>query len=140
MAEAMLTHLGAGQFEAFSAGSQPAGFVHPLAVECMKRMEIPMREARSKSWDEFRDTPMDLVITLCDSAAAETCPVFPESPMRVHWSLPDPVYHPGTPEERLEFAMKVASRLRAKIEGLAGLDWTAGRERIMERLKFLAEI
>jgi len=140
MAEALLRHMADGRFNAMSAGSHPAGFIHPLAEEAMRRMEVPMDEQSSKSWDEFRGTPVDVVITLCDSAAAETCPVFPGNPVSAHWSLPDPAYHPGTPEERIAVAMRVAERLRLKIEGLLHLDWDTNPAELQRRLSFLGEI
>ena len=123
MAEAILRHLDPARFEAFSAGSWPAGFVHPLAVAAMEEIDAPMVEPRSKSWDEFADTALDVIITLCDDAAQETCPVWPGTPLTAHWPLPDPSFHPGTEEDRLQFALTVAERLRAKIEELIALDF-----------------
>ncbi len=140
MAEAILRHLGGPRFEPLSAGSHPAGFVHPLAIEAMRRMDIPLEGQSSKSWDCFAGQAVDAVITVCDAAATEACPVFPESPVSVHWSLPDPVYHPGTDEERLAFALSVAERLRTKIQGLIQIDWSADRGQVKRRLEFLGEI
>ena len=139
MAEAILRHLDPVRFEAFSAGSWPAGFVHPLAIAVMQELDVPMVEPRSKSWDEFADTVLDVVITLCDDAARETCPVWPQNPLTAHWSLPDPAFQPGTEEERLEFAIHIAERLRVKIEVLVALDWSRDRAEIAERLASLAE-
>lgn len=140
MAEALLRHLSGGRFRALSAGSRPAGFIHPLAEEAMLRMNVPMDGQSSKSWDEFSDTPLDAVITLCDSAAAETCPVFPGSPVSAHWSLPDPAFHPGTVDERIEFALRVADRLRLKIQAMIALDWTTQPAELQRMLNFLGEI
>lgn len=140
MAEAILRHLGGERFAAHSAGSKPAGFVHPLAVEAMARMNIPMEGAVSKSWDEFVDQPMDLVVTVCDNAAGEVCPVWPGSPHVVHWSLPDPAYYPGTRAERIEFALRVAQRLTTKIQGMIELDWSMDGAELDRRLVFLGEI
>lgn len=140
MAEAILRHLGGNRFEALSAGSHPAGFVHPLAIEALRRLNIPLGEPRSKSWDEFSHTDLDLVITVCDHAAAESCPQWPGRPIRVHWSLPDPAFQPGTADERLEFALRVARRLRGKIDRLVQFDWSAPSEQIEAHLAFLAEI
>ena len=93
MAEAMLNQLGAGKYRAFSAGSQPAGQVHPQALEMLKRNAFGTEGLRSKSWDEFA-TPnapkMDFVLTVCDNAKAETCPLWPGQPMSAHWGVPDP--------------------------------------------------
>lgn len=93
MAEAMLNQLGAGKYRAFSAGSQPAGQVHPQALEMLKRNAFGTEGLRSKSWDEFAtpDAPqMDFVLTVCDNAQAETCPLWPGQPMSAHWGVPDP--------------------------------------------------
>jgi len=140
MAEAMLRHLGGERFMACSAGSHPAGFIHALAEECLHRMGIPISGQSSKSWDEFVDETVDVVITLCDSAAAEACPAFPGAPLRAHWSLADPTYFPGSDVERLEFALRIAGRLRTKIEGLVALDWSRPRAELQQRLEFLGEI
>jgi len=140
MAEALLRSLGGDRFEALSAGSHPAGFIHGLAIEAMARMNIDLDGHESKSWDTYAETPLDLVITVCDNAAGETCPTWPGSPLTAHWSLPDPAYHPGTDMDRIRFASRVAERLRMKIEGLIELDWSAPRPVIEERLRFLGEI
>lgn len=140
MAEAMLRNLGGDRFEAFSAGSHPAGFVHQVAIDVLSHMNIPLGEARSKSWEEFADEDFDLAVTVCDAAAGETCPVWPGSPMRAHWSLPDPVYHPGTDQQRWEFALTVAQRLRTKIKAMIELDWSMDREELQRRLAFLGDI
>ena len=102
---------------------QPAGFVHQLAVAAMEELDVPMIEPRSKSWDEFADTALDVIITLCDDTAQETCPLWPGTPLTAHWPLPDPSFHSGTEENRLQFALAVAERLRAKIEELIALDF-----------------
>ena len=140
MAEAILRQLGGDHFEALSAGSHPAGFIHPLAIGAMRRLNIPLTNQTSKSWNEFADTRLDAVVTLCDAAATEACPALPGSPLTAHWALPDPVYHPGTDEERLEFTLLIAERLRTKIAGLMGLDWSSDRAELKQRLGFLGEI
>lgn len=88
MAEMVVNHLGKGQCQAFSAGSFPTGTVHPKSIETLKRNGIEPGEPRSKSWDEFSDKNFDLVVTVCDQAAGETCPLFPGSPKKLHWSTP----------------------------------------------------
>lgn len=89
MAEALINHLGEGRFKAASAGSNPAGQVHPRALETLQRHGIATSQSRSKSWEEFYDQPFDTVITVCDQAAG-SCPVFPGKYDRLHWSTPDP--------------------------------------------------
>jgi arsenate reductase len=121
MAEALLRRLGKNWFHAFSAGSHPAGFVHELATQAMNRMNISTKGQESKSWDEFADRNLDIVITLCDNAASEPCPQFSAGPVKVHWGLPDPVFHGSDPEQKREVAMQVATRLRGWIEQLVAL-------------------
>ncbi len=140
MAEAILRDLGGGEFTAHSAGSKPAGFIHPLAIHALSVMRIPLGELESKSWNEFADRPIDVAITLCDSAAQESCPIFPGTIFKVHWSLPDPAFHLGGESERAAFALLVAQRIRAKIEGLLSIDWKASPDEIMKRLRFLGDI
>ena len=108
MAEVILNRLGAGKFRALSAGSQPAGFVHPMALQMLQNAHYDTSKLRSKSWDEFAgpDAPqLDFVFTVCDNAAKEVCPIWPGQPMTAHWGLPDPAKAEGTHAERnLAFA------------------------------------
>ncbi|MCK0208514.1 arsenate reductase ArsC [Starkeya koreensis] len=93
LAESILTRLGTGRFRAFSAGSQPRGEVHPLALKTLASLGYPSEGFRSKSWSEFAtpDAPvMDFVFTVCDAAAGETCPIWPGQPMTAHWGIEDP--------------------------------------------------
>ena len=96
MAEALINHIGKGRYEAVSAGSFPAGYVHPKSIDTLTRHGIVAGEPRSKSWDEFANQHVDLVITVCDQAAAETCPIFPGTPAKLHWSTPDPAKVEGS--------------------------------------------
>ncbi|MBL8472355.1 MAG: arsenate reductase ArsC [Rhodocyclaceae bacterium] len=106
LAEAMFNHwarLLDKDVRAFSAGSAPSGRVNPLALEVLQAAGVDGAGYRSKSWDEFADAaapPMRVVITVCDSAAAESCPVWPGGPLRVHWGYPDPSGAPGSDEAR----------------------------------------
>jgi len=93
MAEGLLNKLGAGFFHGFSAGSHPVGKVNPLALERLNREGIELTDARSKSWDEFAQPgapALDFVITVCDNAAGEVCPVWPGQPITAHWGVFDP--------------------------------------------------
>lgn len=108
MAEAIIGREGLGKFRGFSAGSHPRGEIHPFASDLLKRLNYDLTQFRSKSWDEFAgpDAPqMDFVFTVCDQAAAETCPMWPGQPMSAHWGLPDPVLAEGNEiERRLAFS------------------------------------
>ncbi|MGD8483064.1 MAG: arsenate reductase ArsC, partial [Gammaproteobacteria bacterium] len=90
--EALINHWGKGRFRGYSAGSTPKGEVHPLAVRLLEQLDLPSAGLRSKSWEEFSEPQapvMDFVFTVCDNAAAETCPVWPGQPMSAHWGIPD---------------------------------------------------
>ena len=99
MAEAILNQLGHPGFLASSAGSFPTGKVNPQSIATLKRHGIEPGESRSKSWDEFSEKIFDLVVTVCDQTAGETCPLFPGSPKKLHWSTPDPAQASGTEEQ-----------------------------------------
>jgi arsenate reductase len=103
MAECILNREGMGRFRAYSAGSEPAGKVNPLALNLLRKLNYDTSKLRSKSWDEFSgpDAPrLDFVFTVCDNAAKEVCPVWPGQPMTAHWGLPDPVAVEGTEAEK----------------------------------------
>lgn len=140
MAEAMLRDAAGDRFDACSAGSHPAGFVHELAIEALRQLRIDPGEPRSKSWDDFANTPVDVVITVCDQAAGEACPTWPGKPITAHWSMPDPTYHGGSEADRIAFALAVAKRLRDKIRAMAALDWSADRDVVKRQLDALGEI
>jgi arsenate reductase (thioredoxin) len=99
IAEALLNRLGQGKFRGFSAGSHPRGEIQPMALDILRRSNHKVSELRSKDWQEFArpDAPkLDFVFTLCDQAAAESCPVWPGQPMSAHWGLPDPAAATGS--------------------------------------------
>lgn len=141
MAEALLRHIGGPRFEALSAGSHPSGYIHPLAAAAMRRMGVPMDGQRSKSWDEFAQKPLDVVITVCDQAAGETCPLWTGRAIRAFWPLPDPSLREGTEEERLSLTLEVAARVRSRLERLIALDFERLSEsQIKSQLDGLAEL
>ena len=108
LAEAILNRVGHGRFQAFSAGSQPKGEVHPYALQLLESLNHDVSFARSKSWEEFAAPgapEMNFVFTVCDNAANEACPVWPGQPMTAHWGVPDPAAADGTEAEKhLAFA------------------------------------
>lgn len=123
LAEAILAAKGGTRFAAHSAGSRPRGEPNPLALELLESKGHDTAGLRSKSWDEFTAPaapPVDLVITVCDNAKAETCPVLPGHPAQAHWGIPDPAGE-GHDGEQTDFALAYR-RLEARIEGLLELD------------------
>ena len=102
MGEALATQLGKTRFNAYSAGSQPRGQIHPMTLKVLPDVGLSTDSLRSKAWDEFAepDAPqMDIVITVCDRAASETCPVWPGQPITAHWGVPDPAEVTGTEDQ-----------------------------------------
>lgn len=123
MAEAMLNVLGEGRFKAYSAGSFPTGQVQPIAAELAQAFGYA-EPLRSKSWDEFAgaDAPsMDFVITVCDNAAGEVCPIWPGQPVTAHWGIPDPAAVDGSDEERRRAFQQAWMRLRQRVDLLLAL-------------------
>ena len=99
LAESILNRAGAGRFKAYSAGSAPTGKVNPFALQLLENLRYPTAGLRSKSWDEFarEGAPeFDFIITVCDNAAGEVCPIWPGKPMRAHWGIPDPAAATGS--------------------------------------------
>jgi arsenate reductase len=137
IAESLLNALGGGRFRGHSAGSHPSGRVNPLALEVLERNGYGTGGARSKSWDEFTrpGAPrIDFVITLCDSAAAETCPVFFGAPVSAHWSTPDPAAALGTPEQQGAAFVAAMVTLRRRIQAFTGLPFDSVDARVMGRM------
>lgn len=118
MAEAFLRHYAQDDFDAYSAGTEP-GTLHPLAVQVMAENRIDVSGQRAKSVDAFVEEPFDYVVTVCDDAN-ETCPVFPGTRHRLHWSFPDPSRAQGTPEERLAAFRSVRDAIGARVEAFVG--------------------
>ena len=119
LAEAYLNSVGAGRFKAFSAGSHPTGRINSLAHELLERNRISTDGLRSKAWDEFAkpDAPkMDIVITVCDQAAGEMCPVWPGHPVTAHWGIQDPAAANGSDERKRKAFLTAFTELKTRID------------------------
>jgi arsenate reductase len=140
LAEAYINLISRGHFQGFSAGSHPAGAVQPFALDLLKKNRIPIEGFRSKSWDEFAtpDAPhMDFVITVCDRAAGEVCPVWPGQPMFAHWGVEDPAAVEGSDAEKRAAYLRAYTILSRRINlmtslPLEKLDRLATEERLKE--------
>ncbi len=116
LAEYLLRKIAPTRFESYSAGSQPRGEVNPLAVRVLKDCyDIDASGAESKSWDRFREMRFDFVITVCDNAK-ESCPIFPNQPVVLHWSLEDPAAVEGTEEEKYEAFKATALEIHRRLD------------------------
>ena len=117
--EALFNTMGAGRFKAYSAGSHPTGKVNPFAIEQVQALGYPVENLRSKSWDEFAAPgapELDFVVTVCDKAAGEMCPLWPGQPMTAHWGFPDPAAVEGADDEkRLAFA-QMLRQMRNRVQ------------------------
>ena len=124
LGEALFNMLGAGRFVAYSAGSRPSGKVQPMAAELCAQLGYDTGRLRSKSWDEFEapDAPeMDIIITVCDNAAGESCPLWLGSPITAHWGVEDPAAVEGDEDTRRHAYMKAFTALRRRVELLLAL-------------------
>jgi len=138
LAEAILNQKGRPTFQAFSAGSHPAGSVNPYALKQLESAKLPTEGLRSKSWDEFAkpgSPKMDFVFTVCDNAANEMCPLWPGQPITAHWGVPDPAAVTGTPEEITRAFRDAFFTLERRIElflslPLASLDSLAVKKEV----------
>ena len=138
LGEALINHLGAGRFRAYSAGSHPVGKVNANALATLARHGLPTEGYTSKSWDDLGDTRIDIMISVCDSAAGESCPVYLGKAIRGHWGLPDPAHMTGSSEE-IEAAFdatyaalekRIHQLLALPVETLAGPELSAALNRI----------
>ena len=124
LAEVYLNSAGKGRFVAYSAGSRPAGKVNPFAIRLLQKNHLPTGGLRSKNWDEFA-TPgapkMDFVFTVCDSAAAEPCPLWPGQPMTAHWGVADPAAVEGSDAEKEKAFLKAFTELSTRINLMLAL-------------------
>ena len=133
--EYLIKRLGDNRFESYSAGAHPTGVVNPLALKVLTVLyHIDASEARSKSWDEYKDIKFDFVVTVCDNAR-ETCPFWPGQPIVAHWSVPDPALATGTEGEKFHEFRMAALLLQRRIELFCSLPFEK-----LDRLKLTALI
>jgi arsenate reductase len=128
LAESLLNDLGKGRFRSYSAGSHPAGHVNPFALELLEKNHFPLTGLRSKPWDEFAqpDAPqLDFVITVCDQAAGEICPVWPGQPMTAHWGIPDPAAVEGSDAVKRRAFLDAMNQLQRRISMFVSLPFNA---------------
>ena len=124
LGEVIADRFGMGKLKGYSAGSMPAGQVNPLTLKLLEDLKLPTEGLRSKSWDEFAGPgapKMDFIFTVCDSAAAEVCPIWPGQPMSAHWGIPDPAAATGTEAERMKAFRQAFNTLKRRIELFASL-------------------
>lgn len=138
MAEALVDRWGQGRFKGYSAGSHPTGAVNPLALELLRHFDFPTGEFRSKDWSEFAAPGMprmDFVFTVCDKAAAETCPIWSGQPMTAHWGVPDPAAVTGDEITRIQAFRDAFHALENRIKIFVSLPIASlDRLRLQERL------
>ncbi len=115
MAQALWEHLSGGQWKSESAGSEPSGYVHPLAVRAMQELDVDISDHESKSLELFRDQSFDLVVTVCDNAK-ESCPVFPGATLTLHWPFDDPADVIGDDDEKMLTFRRVRDEIKGKIQ------------------------
>lgn len=127
LAESLLNEMGRGRFRAYSAGSHPAGRVNPFALELLDKNHFPAGDLRSKSWDEYAQPGaphFDFVITVCDNAAGEVCPVWPGQPMTAHWGIPDPAAVDGSDETKRRAFVQAMEQLQRRISMFINLPFS----------------
>jgi len=143
LAESLVNHWGAGRFRGHSAGSRPKGQVHPIALELLAKLRMPVEGLRSKSWEELAApgaVPLDFVITVCDAAAGESCPIWPGQPMSAHWGVPDPAAVEGSELERWLAFRAAFQSLEARIRAFTSLPIeTLDRIKLKSRLDAIGD-
>lgn len=122
LSEAITNRLAPGRLQAFSAGSQPAGVVHPLSLKYLAEKGIPTESLKSQSWDDFESEQPDIVVTVCDSAASESCPVWFGDAAKIHWGLPDPSKLEGSEPVIRDAFMAVMQTIEQRVQKLLALN------------------
>ena len=136
MAECAMNRWGKGKFKASSAGSHPAGSVHPMTLQLLNELNYETRRLRSKSWDEFArpdSPPLDFVFTVCDKVAGEMCPVWPGQPITAHWGAADPAAFAGSEEAKRRFFLRIYTELENRIKIFVSLPFESLDRFALER-------
>ncbi|HBF07534.1 MAG TPA: low molecular weight phosphatase family protein [Gammaproteobacteria bacterium] len=140
LSEAITQQKSQGQIQAFSAGSQPSGVVHPLSLKYLKEAGYNTEGLQSQSWDEFKDDNIDLAITVCDSAAAEPCPLWMGNTTQLHWGLADPSKIEGSEETKKEAFLNTIQIIEKRVEALLTvLKDKPTQEELAKRIKALSK-
>ena len=144
MAEALVTTMSKGRCKGFSAGSKPNGKVNPFAIEQVKKTGYPVDNLRSKSWDEFAEpnaSHMDFIITVCDNAAGEVCPIWPGHPATAHWGFEDPAAVEGSDEEKRAAFEKIFKQIETRMNAFVSLPLDAlDAQTIQQEIRKIGEI
>ena len=141
MFEAVMNHYAANKFEGFSAGSFPAGYVHPVAIKTLENHQISTTGLRSKSWDEFKDQPFDLIITVCNNAAGESCPLFLGNFIKVHLGVEDPAKFTGSFDKIAAEFERVFLIIEKRTKALITLDFeNMSKENLILELNKIAKL
>ena len=143
IAEYLFRSMGNGIIDSYSAGSQPTGKPNPFAIEVLAKNGIDASDARSKSWDEFSGDGapnIDIVITVCDSAASESCPIWPGAPIKAHWGVADPAAVEGSDEDKRAAFAKTYEQMQARIAALLKLDFSVRDERFSAALREIGKM
>jgi len=141
LAEALFNHLGQGRLNAFSAGSHPVGKINDAALATLKRHGLPTEGYQSQSWEDFEEIPMDFVITVCDNAAGETCPVYLSKAVRAHWGVSDPGHVEGSDEEKIAAFEQTFATLKRRINKMLELPLeTLPKEELMVKLNNIGQL
>ena len=141
--EALFNTMGAGRFKAYSAGSHPTGKVNPFAIEQVRALGYPVENLRSKSWNEFAAPgapELDFVVTVCDKAAGEICPLWPGQPVTAHWGFRDPVAVEGTDEEKRSAFAQTLRQIQRRVQLFLSLPLeTLDRMAIVSRMRAIGK-
>lgn len=141
MGEALFNHFGQGRIKAFSAGSHPVRRINSSALATLKRHNLPSKDFKSQSWKDFQDQPMDIVITVCDNAGRETCPVYLSKAIRVHWGVSEPSHIKGTEEEIITAFDETFGILKKRVKTMLALPLeTMTTEQLSSELNLIGKL